>query len=83
MTGRVVGGGWRLLGDADVIERTDQTCTMSTLLAGWDDWQPMDEPHPAYGDEWASAIGRSVADYVANDSDMDRMERAFRRRTER
>lgn len=77
---RLVGRGWRLLEDTDVIERSDQTVCLSTLLSGTDDWMRMDRPSPDYGDEWADVVGRVVGEYIASDAEMDGWERVFRRK---
>jgi hypothetical protein len=86
MLGRVgpllIERGWRLLEDHEVIERTDSTACLSTLLADHEGWTGLDEPHPDLGDEWASAVGQSVGQYITSDPDMDGWERIFRRRTE-
>ena len=75
---RLVGKGWRLLEDDEVIERTDQAVCMSTMLAGGDDWHRLDKASPDYGDEWADVVGKTVAEHINGDG--DGWERAFRRR---
>lgn len=73
---RLIGRGWRLLGDDEVIERTDQAVCLSLLLAG-DDWHRLDELGPD-GDEWADVVGNTVAAHVGDDG--DGWERIFRRK---
>jgi hypothetical protein len=77
---RLVGLGWRLLEDHEIIERSDQTSCLSTLLADHEGWCRMDRPSRDYGDEWATAIGQTVGQYVTSDPDLDGWERIFRRR---
>jgi hypothetical protein len=72
----VVGDGWRLLKDDDVLLEGDQTACVSMLtsLAPFERWKTIDE-------SFSDGIGKPIGVYLDNGTDADARERVFRRRT--
>lgn len=68
--------GYRVLNEDDVLQRGDETVCGSTLLAGHEEWQTMEE------DDFASFFGRTVKDMNdrTHNNEMDTEERLFRRK---
>ena len=71
----VIGEGYRLLQDADLLEADDQTNCVSTLLS-LERFQPWRLVMP----EWKKDLGKSIKEVCENTEDADGAERVFRRR---
>lgn len=69
----IVGDGYRLLNDDDVLQPADQTACVSTLLSGRERWISV---LPS----WKDDCGKTIKEICDDSGDMDGHERLFRRK---